>query len=157
MTQGFTQANGVFASEQHEAIIAFVRELLLDPGARVNIERGKNRLRLRFYAADRKTGKTVRSSVELPMDNALLSTLDSMLAEYRKTRRTRHTTRHFKWQKELKRRVTVLSPRGRVVRRRIGLVFDLAAGLGYETLHDFLGRKPWLTTPLPPGRHRAQL
>jgi hypothetical protein len=52
-------------------------------------------------------------------------------------------------------RLLAATGRGRWIRRRLGRLFDLAAGLGLDALVDFMAHRPWLARGRPAGRPRA--
>lgn len=140
--------------------LAFVRDLLTLPGSHVNLERSGGRRRLRFKITDPATGRVVRKAVELPDDDELAATLANALHAHRQARReARNATPgriphgERQWRKSARKRLCDACPHGKTAKRRLSLVFDLAADLGPGFLEDFIGRRPWLAkSPWRAGR-----
>lgn len=142
-----------------ETLRQFVAELLAVPGSRVNIERGHGRRRLRYMSVDATTSKTVRKSLELPADDDLIASLETVLRQHRLARKIGNEGRALlseekACRKKLRKQLLAACPSGRVMRRRIGLVFDIAANLGFSAIEDFLKHEPWHAKPHPAGRRR---
>lgn len=143
-------------SRDEHAIIGFVRELLAMPGSHVNLECCGGRRRLRFKVTDAETGATARKALELPHDDELAASIANALQTHRQARSKARIEKcghrlhdERQWRRTVRKRLLALCPHGRVVKRRIALVFELAADLGYGFLEDFIGRRPWLAKPSP--------
>lgn len=135
--------------------------LLVTPGSQVNLERSGNRCRLRFKSvrsAGEKSAK--RWALELPSDTALIDRVAALIQAHRNGRKGagKAEGEHDASMALLRLRGRILNAcqRGRVIRRRIGLVFDMAADLGHETLRDFVGREPWLAAGRRAGSRREK-
>ncbi len=140
-----------------------VAELLAVPGSQVNLERRGDRYRLRYREVSADGAMGPRKGLELPQDMALIATIKVSIDGRRRQRRTSpiptSKQQAVNVSPELNvvlQRILSVCPRGRVVRRRLRLVFRLAAALGYETLLDFIKRKPWLARTMPSGRPRKR-
>lgn len=136
-----------------EPLIALVRDALAIPGSHVNIERSMGRRRLRFKIADMDTGKSIRRGLELPDDDALVASIADIIHGHRQALRESRAAAgdaprvEGRWRKAARKRLLALCPHGGVVKRRLALVFDIAADLGFGFLEDFLARRPWLARP----------
>ena len=143
------------------AVIEHVQMILSLPGAQVNLERRGDRHRLRYRVKGALGDTSARKALELSADDAMVAIIRRMIEEHRRNRK-RTTPMPAKKPENgspqgltpVLRRVLNSCPRGRVVRRRIALVFRIAAGLGHEVLEDFLEREPWLARPNRAGRPR---
>lgn len=152
--------------EPHSAgyLITFVKELLAAPNSRVSIEHSQGRSRLRYMVVNSENGRTVRKALELPTGDNLSETLKTLIHQSRIERKTRHEEEsgaaiargYAKARRELRKRLLAACPYGRIIRRRLGLVFDIAADLGSPTLTDFFERKPWYAKLHSAGRRRKQ-
>lgn len=143
------------------AVIEYVQMILSLPGAQANLERRGDRHRLRYRVKGVPGDTSARKALDLPADDAIVAHISRLIEEHRRNRKRTAPMPVKKPEngvpQELApvlRRVLDSCPRGRVVRRRIALVFRIAAGLGYEALVDFLGREPWLARPNRAGRPR---
>lgn len=146
-----------------DSLEKFVSELLATPGSQVNIERSNGRRRLRYMTVDAATGKAVRKALELSGSD----TADALATLIHRRRRERALCfeteneaallrRYAAAQRQLRKRVLAACPRGRVIRRRLGLVFDIAAKAGTSTLADFIRREPWLARSHRAGRRQGR-
>lgn len=147
--------------EGRDALMVFVKDLLAASNSRVNIEHSQGRYRLRYMVMDTESGRTVRRALELPAEGDLIETLRIIIRQYRQERKTRFEFKndadlergYVDARRKLRKRLLSACPSGRVIRRRLGMVFDIAADMGYPTLADFFTREPWLAKPFPLGRH----
>lgn len=142
------------------ALIEAVYRILSVPGAQANLEHRGAGYRLRYKDISGLDGKRRRRSLELPADEAVITAVRQFLDMYR---RMRIASRESGIKRKLHartdpgldavhRKIITACPRGRVIRRRIGMVFRIAAELGFDTLRDFIGREPWLAKPKRAGR-----
>lgn len=146
------------------SLIPFIKELLATPNSRVNIERSQGRSRLRYMAVNSENGKIIRKALELPADEDLTESLKTLIKQSRIERKTRNEEEsdaaiargYISTRRQLRKRLLATCPYGRVIRRRLGLVFDIAADLGCSTVTDFFERKPWLAKIHPAGRRPKQ-
>ena len=151
-------------SDTYSPMLMFTRDLLAMPNTNVNIERCGGRCRLRYRISDTETGKMTRSAVELPSDDDLAALIADIIASHRQARREGKTelrsSHHAEqqWRKTIRKRLVAACPHGRTLKRRLVLVFDLVADLGYTFLKDFLDRQPWLAkSPFRAGRRHKRL
>lgn len=149
------------STTESNPIIDHVCALLAVPGSQVNLELRGNRYRLRYreMSAGGIIGR--RKGLELPQDTALIATIEELIEDRRRHRGTssiaankRQVAAASQELDAVLHRILAACPRGRVIRRRIRLVFGIAAELGFDTLMDFIKRKPWLAKPMPAGRPR---
>lgn len=156
-----TASDGISSSSDHHghgSMLAFVRDLLEMENNQVNLERSGGRLRLRFRTAGAGTGRMNRNALELPDDEKLAAEIAELIRSRRQTRRdakiaSRSTQDGQQWRKAVRRRLVAACRHGRVVRRRLALVLDLALLLGACFVTDFLRRRPWnAQSPFHAGR-----
>jgi hypothetical protein len=145
------------AYDEHAPVIALVHDLLDMPDSQTNLERSGGRYRLRFKIADPETGRMVRRALELPEADDLAASVAGIIHAHRHARAEDKAAirRHdaHQWRKDIRRRLLAACPHGRVVKRRLVLVFEIAVILGYVFLKDFMSRRPWLAkSPFHPGR-----
>ncbi len=147
---------------QYHALLTLTRDLLEIPGTQMNLERAGERIRLRFKLNDPATGKRIRRALEIPRDDKLAASLNEIILSHRRDRCKAKSTLcapryQQQWRKTMRKRLLAACPHGRTVKRRLVLVFDLAADLGYVFLKEFLERRPWLVgSPFHAGRRRKR-
>lgn len=145
------------AYDEHGPVIALVRDLLNMPDSQVNLERSGGRYRLRFKIADPETGRMARRALDLPDADELAASVADIIYAHRHARREAKAAirchDEHQWRKDIRRRLLAACPHGRIVKRRLVLVFTIAADLGYCFLVDFMVRRPWLAkSPFHAGR-----
>lgn len=153
----------VTLSTSAAATIDHVRALLALPGSQVTLERRGDHYRLRYRERDAECDRSRRKGLELPADAAMIEAIRRLMETHRRNRKTAPaipgTRRRVEVPQDLApvlRRILDACPRGRVIRRRIRMVFRIAAECGHETLVDFIKRQPWLATPNRAGRPKKQ-
>jgi hypothetical protein len=139
-----------------EAVLALLDRLLRN-GAQVNLERRGGRWRLRYRDAGGNGVPRRRHSVTLPDDaeQPVRARLEAARLRhgggYGQGRRARRVRDARQALRTLRRKVLAASNRGRWIRTRIGLVFDLAAAMGPEVLENFIAHVPWRAAGRPAG------
>ncbi len=128
--------------------------LLRDAATQVNLECRNGRWRIRYRQTD-DSGKRRRRSIALPDDAMLLAEVRERIRR-RRDGGGKRAAEAGKALRSLKRRMLAAADCGRWLRRRIGRMFDIAAGLGREMLDDYLDHKPWRAVGKPAGRPRTR-